>query len=72
MQKRVLTIIIALIGISLGITFLPVAWLAIGYQDNMWLNNSFTNGLIGAIIFYIISLAIVEPITVGVKKSRNN
>lgn len=68
MQKRVLTIIIVLIGISLGITFLPMAWFAIGYVDNMWLNNSVTDGLIGAIIFYIISLAIVGPITAGVKK----
>lgn len=68
MQKRVLTIIIVLIGISLGITFLPMAWFAIGYADNMWLNNSVTDGLIGAIIFYIISLAIVGPITAGVKK----
>ncbi|MFC4772649.1 PIN/TRAM domain-containing protein [Enterococcus hermanniensis] len=68
MQKRVLTVIIVLIGISLGITFLPMAWLAIGYADNMWLNNSVTDGLIGAIIFYIISLAIVGPITAGVKK----
>lgn len=68
MQKRVLTMIIVLIGISLGITFLPMAWFAIGYADNMWLNNSVTDGLIGAIIFYIISLAIVGPITAGVKK----
>ena len=68
MQKRVLTVIVLLVGISLGITFLPIAWTAVGYADNMWLNNSLTNGLIGAIIFYIISLAIVEPITVGVKR----
>ncbi|MDT2828697.1 PIN/TRAM domain-containing protein [Enterococcus viikkiensis] len=68
MQKRVLTVIVTIVGMSLGITLLPIAWLAIGYANNMWLNNSLTNGLIGAIIFYLISLAIVEPITVGVKK----
>ena len=68
MQKRVLTVIILIVGISLGVTFLPTAWTAIGNADNMWLNNSLTNGLIGAIIFYIISLAIVEPITIGVKR----
>lgn len=68
MQKRVLTVIVLIVGISLGITFLPTAWTAIGSADNMWLNNSLTNGLIGAIIFYIISLAIVEPITIGVKR----
>ena len=68
MQKRVLTVIILIVGISLGVTFLPTAWTAIGNADNMWLNNLLTNGLIGAIIFYIISLAIVEPITIGVKR----
>ena len=68
MQKRVLTVIILIVGISLGVTFLPTAWTAIGNADNMWLNNLLTNGLIGAIIFYIISLAIVEPITIEVKR----
>ena len=52
MQKRVLTVIILIVGISLGVTFLPTAWTAIGNADNMWLNNSLTNGLIGAIILY--------------------
>lgn len=72
MQKRVLTVIIVLVGISMGITLLPAAWMAIGQTNNFWLNNSLTNGLIGAIIFSLLSLALVEPITTGVKKSRNN
>ncbi|MGG5314577.1 PIN/TRAM domain-containing protein [Enterococcus sp. AZ072] len=68
MQKRVLTVIIVLVGISMGITLLPAAWMAIGQTNNFWLNNSLTNGLIGAIIFSLLSLALVEPITTGVKK----
>ncbi|MGO3727600.1 MAG: PIN domain nuclease, partial [Enterococcus viikkiensis] len=43
MQKRVLTVIVTIVGMSLGITLLPIAWLAIGYANNMWLNNSLTN-----------------------------
>lgn len=68
MQKRVLTVIIVLVGISMGITLLPTAWMAIGQSSNLWLNNSLTNGLIGAIIFSLLSLVLVEPITTGVKK----
>ncbi|MBO1307761.1 PIN/TRAM domain-containing protein [Enterococcus sp. 669A] len=68
MQKRVLTVIIVLVGISMGITLLPTAWMAIGQTDNFWLNNSLTNGLIGAIIFLLLSVVLVEPITTGVKK----
>ncbi|GCF94206.1 twitching motility protein PilT [Enterococcus florum] len=67
MQKRVLTVIIVLVGISMGITLLPAAWMAIGQTDNFWLNNSLTNGLIGAIIFSLLSLIIVEPISTGIK-----
>ncbi|MGM0214154.1 PIN/TRAM domain-containing protein [Enterococcus sp. AZ109] len=68
MQKRVLTVIIVIVGISMGITLLPTAWMAIGQTDNFWLNNSLTNGLIGAIIFLLLSVVLVEPITTGVKK----
>lgn len=68
MQKRVLTIIITLVGISLGITLLPIAWFALGYGDNLWLNNYLTNGLLGAIIFYFLSLAIADPISSQLKK----
>ncbi|EOH95310.1 PIN/TRAM domain-containing protein [Enterococcus pallens] len=68
MQKRVLTVIIVLVGISMGITLLPTAWMAIGQSSNLWLNNSLTNGLIGAIIFLLLSLVLVEPITTSVKK----
>ena len=39
MQKRVLTVIVLIVGISLGITFLPAAWTAIGSANNLWLNN---------------------------------
>lgn len=68
MQKRVLTIIITLVGISLGITLLPIAWFALGYGNNLWLNNYLTNGLLGAIIFYFLSLAIADPISSQLKK----
>ncbi|MGM0238362.1 MULTISPECIES: PIN/TRAM domain-containing protein [Enterococcus] len=67
MQKRILVVIITLVGMSLGISFLPLAWMALRQGGNMWLNNTFTNGLIGAIIFFLLSLVIADPISTGLK-----
>lgn len=56
MQKRVVTILMIVLGISLGISFLPDVWNAFGLQEQALLNNVFTNGVFGAIIFFILSL----------------
>ena len=37
MQKRVITLLMIIVGASLGISFLPSAWQAIGQQSNGWL-----------------------------------
>lgn len=39
---------------KLGYFILPSAWQAIGQQSNGWLNNTFTNSLLGALISFII------------------
>lgn len=56
MQKRVVVIITILLGVSIGVSYLPNAWLALGLKDNALLNNVFTNAGIGAIISFIISM----------------
>ena len=43
MQKRVITLLMIIVGASLGISFLPMAWQTIGQQTNGWLNNTFPN-----------------------------
>lgn len=58
MQKRVITLLMIIVGASLGISFLPSAWQAIGQQSNGWLNNTFTNSLLGALIFFFIIFAV--------------
>lgn len=68
MQKRVITAVLVVIGASLGISFIPMAWKVAGLADNLWLNNNLTNGLLGAIIFFIISLLVVSHIVTAVKK----
>lgn len=68
MQKRVITVLMVFAGASLGISSLPLAWETIGQQQNEWLNNNITNSLIGAFIFYLFSLLVVNLISTGIKK----
>ena len=56
MQKRVITLLMIIVGARLRDFFLPTAWQAIGQQTNGWLNNTFTNSLLGALIFFLLSL----------------
>lgn len=56
MQKKIFNIVMAIIGFSLGATLMPLVWTIFNLSSNQWLNNEVTNGLIGAIIFIIISI----------------
>ena len=68
MQKRVITLLMIIIGASLGISFLPTAWQTIGQQSNGWLNNTFTNSLFGALIFFLLSLLLAKHISAVIKQ----
>lgn len=68
MQKRVITVLMVIIGASLGISLLPAAWTMAQQADNKWLNNNFTNSLIVAIIFFILSLMLAKYIVSAVKR----
>ncbi|HJF18836.1 MAG TPA: PIN domain nuclease, partial [Enterococcus columbae] len=68
MQRRVINILFVLAGTTLGISLLPIAWTAIGQADSMWLNNNVTNGLIGAIIFFLLSLLLADYISAAITK----
>ncbi|EOH96834.1 PilT domain-containing protein [Enterococcus haemoperoxidus ATCC BAA-382] len=68
MQKRVITLLMVVAGASLGISLLPMAWDMAKQADNTWLNNNFTNSLIGALIFFILSLGLAKYIVSAVKK----
>ncbi|OJG24573.1 pili retraction protein pilT [Enterococcus columbae DSM 7374 = ATCC 51263] len=57
-----------LAGTTLGISLLPLAWTAIGQEKSMWLNNNVTNGLIGAIIFFLLSLLLAGYISTAITK----
>ena len=68
MQKRVITVLMVLAGASLGLSLLPLAWTTIGQNQNDWLNNTVTNSLLGALIFYLFSLLVASYVSAGIQK----
>ncbi|MHC5228463.1 PIN domain-containing protein [Enterococcus sp. LJL99] len=68
MQKRVITFLMVIVGASLGISLLPMVWTMIGQGKNPVLANALTNSILGAIIFFILSLGLAKYILSGVKK----
>ena len=68
MQKRVITALMVLAGASLGISLMPVAWQTIGQSKNEWLNNNIPNSLLGALIFFLLSLLLAKYIAAGIRK----
>ena len=68
MQKRIITVLMVLAGASIGVSLLPLLWEAIGQSDISWLNNTVTNSVIGAIIFYLFSLLVAKYISAGIEK----
>ena len=62
MQKKVITALFIIVGASLGVALLPTAWLAMSLHEARFLNNSLTNGIIGAIIFYLFSILLTDRI----------
>lgn len=67
MKKKIITIVFVLIGGSIGASFLPLFWEIVGVDNNI-INNVFVNILIGALIFYIISIPSVKYVVQGIRK----
>jgi uncharacterized protein YacL len=55
MKKRVITVVFGLVGIGVGLAFLPALWTLMGIADGTWVNNPLTDALIGLVIFWILS-----------------
>ncbi|GAX03264.1 twitching motility protein pilT [Secundilactobacillus pentosiphilus] len=55
-KRAIIQGIFAFIGIGLGVVYLPLVWAGFGYSTRTWLNNEFTNAVIGALLFWLLSL----------------
>lgn len=60
MLKRIIQVLFLLIGAAVGILFLPYAFELISVLDNPWVNNPYVAAVIGAIIFFLLSLLLVD------------
>ncbi|MCT8395601.1 PIN domain nuclease [Weissella soli] len=56
MRKRIIQVAFAVAGGALAVTLLPLIWNLLGYTDQIWINNPFTDMIIGAFIFYLLSI----------------
>lgn len=70
MRRWIISILMVVIGISLGITMMPSFWHLINQQDAS-MNNDVLNGFIGAIIFLILSFLFVGSLVNGLVKLEN-
>ena len=55
-KKRILRIFNIILGSSLGIAFLPLLWEVSSLSHITWLDSNFMNGLLGGIIFFVLTL----------------
>jgi uncharacterized protein YacL len=62
MLRRIIQILFLLIGATVGIIFLPHVFELIPFLDNPWSNNAIVAALIGAIVFFLLSLLFTDSI----------
>ncbi|MTD32192.1 PIN/TRAM domain-containing protein [Planomicrobium sp. YIM 101495] len=62
MLKKIIQLLFLLIGGTVGILFLPYAYELISFDTNPWVNNPYVSALIGAFIFYLLSLLFVDSL----------
>lgn len=55
-RKRIVRIVLTLAGAAIGASYFPLLWLIFQIAYGTLFNNVITNAILGAIIFYIISL----------------
>lgn len=59
MKRRIIRAVFALGGGALGLTYLQWMWDLFGISSIFWVNNTITNFLVGALIFWLLSLFLV-------------
>ncbi|WP_288528841.1 PIN/TRAM domain-containing protein [uncultured Secundilactobacillus sp.] len=61
-RKRIMIqTIFSVVGLGLGVAYLPILWYLIGTKQQTWYNNGLSNAVVGAFLFWLLSL-LVSPI----------
>lgn len=69
-KKRMITIIMVLIGGALGFTFLPSFWRALALKNVNWLQNNYLNFVIGAFLCFLLSFIMVNWLMKIIQRSE--
>ncbi|MCC3237650.1 PIN domain nuclease, partial [Pediococcus acidilactici] len=67
-KKRIVQAVFALAGGALGMAYLPLIWLIFKINTIVLLNNRVTNFLIGAVIFWILSIFLTSYVLKMMKR----
>lgn len=54
--RLIIQIVFAVVGLGIGAVYVPVIWAIAGQAANSWYNNVLTNSLMGALVFWLLSL----------------
>jgi uncharacterized protein YacL len=68
MRKRIIQAAFLVAGGGLAVTLMPIVWRIVNQHNQIWLNNAIVNFIIGAIIFWLLSLALWRPVDQGIRK----
>lgn len=62
MLRKIIQVLFLLIGATVGIIFLPHVFELIPIADKPWINNAIVSAVIGAVIFYFLSLLFADSL----------
>lgn len=71
-RKRIIKLIFTIGGAAIGISYFPMMWYLLNIPSGNLINNPITDILLGAIIFYIISLFVSNYILKAVDQAEKN
>lgn len=71
LRKRIIQGVFLLAGGAIAITLLPVIWDIFNLAEQIWVNNVIVNFILGAIIFYLLSLPLWRPIDQMIHRIEN-
>lgn len=67
MLKKVVQVLILLVGGTLGVLFLPHLFTLFSFSQSPWINNPYVSAILGAAILYFLRLFLTEPIVNFIK-----
>ncbi|TAA67134.1 PIN/TRAM domain-containing protein [Planococcus salinarum] len=62
MLKRIIQVLFLLIGATVGLIFLPYVFELIPMLDNPWINNTIVSTVVGALVFFLLSLLFADTL----------